>query len=84
MVEFSPLRGHRQLIAVIDGRAYVLEHPFTRWRMLPNIRLSPRAEVVHHASCVQVTRQAADGSVEFLTSPRRVLVLQDGLSPAAW
>ena len=84
LVEFSPLRGHKQLVAVIEGRVYVLEHPFTRWRLLPNIQLSARAEVVYHARCVQTTEQLADGSVGFLASPRRVLVLQDGLSPAAW
>lgn len=85
LAEFVPLRrGHRQLVAVIEGRVYVLEHPYTRWRMLPNIQLSPRAEVVYHAACVQTTERLADGSIGFLASPRRVLVFQDGLSPAAW
>lgn len=81
---FEPLLGHRHLVAVIEGRVHVLEHPFTRWRMLPNIRLSPRAEVVYHARCIQTVERLEDGSLGFLPSPRRVLVLQDGLSPAAW
>lgn len=84
LTEFSPLRGHKQLIAVIDGGVYVLEHPFTRWRRLPDVQMSARADVVYHATCVQVTTRDSAGRVTFLDSPRRVLVLQDGLSPAGW
>jgi len=84
LTEFVPFLGHRQLIAVIDGRVYVLEHPFNRWRQLPDIQLSARADVVYHAECVQVVERTAEGGTTFLYAPRRVLVLQDGLSPAGW
>jgi hypothetical protein len=86
---FRPRTGLEQMLVVISGFAYVAEYPFTEFRALTSLRFSPTArQVWFSGSCDQAARRLTgyfDSAIEVLDPPRRVVIIQDGLSaPAYW
>lgn len=71
------------LIAVISGRAYLVPYPYQEVHAIPGEVLSETAEIVHGQVAVQVVEVQGDGSLK-LIRPRYLLMLQDGVSPAAY
>lgn len=81
---FTPENGVPHLVAAVDGLVYVSAPPFTQFRQLPNIQFSPTARYVSFAVCQQSTDYTDDGTLIFLDNAFSVLVMQDGLSRAAF
>ena len=81
---FTPENGVPHLVAAVDGLIYVSPPPFAQFRQLPNIRFSPSARNVSFASCQQSTDYTPDGTLIFLDKAFSVLIMQDGLTRAAF
>lgn len=75
---FTPTGGNINHVSAVNGRIYVSEYPFTTYSVLPNIQFSP---TVDHIVFKEAT-QAADKGV--LIQPRSLLIMQDGISKAAY
>lgn len=72
------------LVFVISGRAFFSYPPFNTATFIPNIAFSQNSKYIAWAHCVQSTTYNAQGEIEFLDSPRAVLVMQDGNTRAAF
>lgn len=84
---FSPKVGLDQIVVCIDGIVYVADWPFSDFRMLDNVRMSPDAKQIYWALTEQsATRVTTDfDSSISLIDPRSVLIMQDGGRTApAW
>lgn len=84
---FRPQVGIEQLVVVIDGVFYVAEWPFTSWRMLTNVLMSPQAKQIYWAMTVQAAERITEdiGSAIRAIEPRAVLFANDGgFTAPAW
>lgn len=86
---FRPRMGFEQMLVVIAGLAYVADYPFTEFRVLEKVRFSTTASQVWFSGpCDQAARRTSTNfvsDIEVLTPPRRVVIIQDGVSaPAYW
>ena len=84
---FRPQVGIEQIVVAISGLLYASAYPFTEWRQLPNVQLSPSAKQVFWALTVQsAERTSLDfASAIKLIVPKVILFVQDGsLTAPAW
>ena len=81
---FTPQNGVAQLVAAVNGNIYVSAAPFTTYRRLANVQFSNTAKYLAWASCLKSTDYDADGNIYALENPYSVLVMQDGLTRAAY
>lgn len=84
---FQPKVGLEQAVICVSGQVYVAPWPFSDWRLLDNVQLSPNAKRVYFV----MTEQTAERLTEEVDSairvrvPRRVMFIQDGAKSApAW
>jgi len=77
---FRPKIGLEQLVAVVDGRAFVAEFPFTSFRQLENIQFSASAKQIFFVMAEQSARRLSDdfASAIEVIEPRAVMFMQDG------
>lgn len=77
---FRPKAGLEQLVAVVDGRAFVAEYPFTSFRQLEDIQFSPSAKQIYFVMAEQSARRLSTDFVSAIEviSPRAVMFMQDG------
>lgn len=84
---FRPRIGLEQFVVCIDGVVYVADWPFTNFRFLANVQMSPTAKQVFWALTTQTAaRRSTDlnSAIDTIT-PRNVLFIQDGgLTAPAW
>lgn len=78
MTSFTPTEGELSLIAAVSGRIYVSQFPFTTYTMLSGISFDP---FVDHVVFQEAT-QAKIGAT--IIDPRAILIMQDGVSRAAY
>lgn len=76
---FEPVTGLPEVVAVIDGNAYVSQYPFDKVVPLPGLKFSADVDDIFIEAAEQSVRTNPDGSLTLIT-PRRVLILQDGVS----
>jgi hypothetical protein len=81
---FTPDNGVTHHVFAVDGKVYVSAAPFSSYRRLWNIQFSATAKYVAWAICLKSTDFDADGNLESLETPYSVLVMQDGLTRAAY
>lgn len=84
---FRPILGLEQIVFAIDGLLYTTTYPFTEFKQIPNITLSPNAKQVFWAQTTQSAERTADTLVSAITTiaPKAVLFAQDGGNSApAW
>lgn len=80
---FTPRKGIPHMVIAVDGKVYVSRQPFLEYTQLPNISFLPDAEIVTFADCVKSVNNEDDGRITLIT-PKKVLVMQDGVSRAAY
>ena len=83
MTVFTPTGGNPHIVAAVSGRIYVSSAPFTQYRRLKNVRFYDKALFVSFADCLQTVDYDEAGVIDFLPTPKRVLVMQDGFGRAA-
>jgi len=84
---FRPKVGLEQMMIAIDGVIYVADYPFSNFRFLPNVQMSPHAKQVFWALTTQSARRLSTelGSAIEVIPPRSVMMIQDGgLTAPAW
>lgn len=81
---FTPDNGVAQLVAAVDGKIYVSAAPFTSYRRLTNLQFSPTAKYMAWAVGLKSTDYDLDGNLVSLADPYSVLIMQDGLTRAAY
>lgn len=81
---FKPQNGISHLVFAIQGFVYVSQFPFTSYRRLDTIQFSETAQYMAWATCLKTTDYNADGELIFLENPYSVLMMQDGLTRAAY
>jgi hypothetical protein len=81
---FTPGSGAAHHVVAIAGVIYVSADPFRSWRILPNVQLSASARYVTFAEGLKSTGITDAGEPFGLENPYRVLIMQDGLTRAAY
>lgn len=81
---FTPASGVAQIVFAVNGIVYTSAAPFTSYRRLANIQFSATSKYISWASCLKSTDYDNEGNLIFLDSPYLVLVMQDGLTRAAY
>lgn len=78
MTQFTPTDGELNLVSAVSGRIYVSVFPFDSYTQLANIEFDPN---VDHVVFKEAT-QAKSGAT--VIDPKSVLIMQDGVSKAAY
>jgi hypothetical protein len=82
---FVPTNGGTPAYMVaIDGKIYVAVSPFRVFVQLANIQFNPMSTFVTFTSCEQSTDYTIDGDLYFLDQPKTVMIMQDGVTRAAY
>lgn len=81
---FTPANGIAQLVFAVDGAIYVSPSPFTEYRRLWNLQFSNTAKFIAWAVCLKSTDYDSQGVLISLPNPYSVLMIQDGLTRAAY
>lgn len=81
---FKPASGVVHLVAAVDGVIYVSPYPFIEYRVLPNIQFALNSQFVAWAVCLKSTDYNSEGTLYFVDNPYSVLMMQDGLTRAAY
>lgn len=76
--QFTPTDGELSLIAAVSGRIYISQFPFDSYTLLEGIQFDPLVDHVVFKEAVQ----SRIGAV--ITDPKAVLMMQDGVSKAAY
>lgn len=81
---FRPNSGVPNLVFVVDGNVYVSAYPFEEYRQLDTLKFSPNSKFISWAVCVQSTYFTPDGVLTYLDTPISLLLMQDGVTRAAY
>jgi hypothetical protein len=84
MTLFTPANGIPNLVFMVDGAVYVSPFPFITYVQLNDIQFSLTAKYAAWENCLKSTDYTDDGILYYLDNPYSVLVIQDGLTPAAY
>ena len=77
---FHPRKGNPVMLPIIAGKVYVTKKPFTDYTQVAGAELYAKSEQVWHAMTTQSVERNPDDSLKLIT-PRKLLFLQDGVSP---
>ena len=85
LCHFKTFGDEDYLLAAVDGAVYTSKYPFTEFTALP-VRMREDAPEVFFAVCEQSSSyDKVSGRTAVLEAPKRVVVIQDGLSaPVVW
>lgn len=81
---FSPASGIAHIVAAVSGKIYVSAYPFTEIRLLANLQFGLTSPYVAWSVCLKSTDYDAQGQLYFLENPYSVLIMQDGVTRAAY
>ena len=81
---FVPNGGIPAHVVAISGKVYIAHAPFVNYQPLPNVQFSPYSRFMAWAQCQQSTDYDSTGTITFLPQPRTVLIMQDGVTRAAF
>lgn len=81
---FKPASGITHLVAAVSGSIYVSPYPFTELRKLDGIQFNVTSQYVAWAVCLKSTSYDTEGQLYFLDNPYSVLMMQDGVTRAAF
>lgn len=81
---FTPANGVAQLVFAVEGKVYVSAAPFHSYRRLWSLEFSKTSKYMAWATTLKSTDYDTEGNLISLASPYSVLVMQDGLTRAAY
>lgn len=81
---FKPASGIAHLVFAVQGTVYVSQFPFSSFRPLTTLQFSETAPQMAWATCLKTTDYNTAGEIIFLERPYSVLMMQDGLTRAAY
>ena len=71
-------------IVAIDGKIFVAQSPFRDYVQLNGLQFFPQSKNVSFTVCEQSTDFTAGGDFYFLAQPKTVVIMQDGITRAAY
>lgn len=78
LTQFTPTDGELHLVAAVSGKIYVSTFPFNTYSQLLGIQFDPNVDAVVFKEAVQAQ------NLGVLIEPKAVLMMQDGVSKAAY
>lgn len=81
---FTPASGIPNLVFAVDGLVYVSPSPFRTYFQLANIQFNISSKFISWTPCLKSTDFAANGDIIFIDNPFSILIIQDGLTRAAY
>lgn len=81
---FIPNAGTPAIVVAVDGEIWVTNPPFREFVKLSGLQFNPLSKFVAWAQCEQSTDYTVDGELYFLDNPKSVLIIQDGVTRAAY
>jgi hypothetical protein len=81
---FTPKDKQPEMLVAIDGLVYRSQYPYSEYTVLPDVTFSPSARYVVFQNCIQSTDYTVDGALFALEQSIPLVVMQDGLSRAAY
>ncbi len=81
---FVPINGTPAYMVAMDGKIYVSVSPFRTFVQLTGLQFNPLSRFVCFTSCEQSTDYTNEGQLFFLDTPKTVMIMQDGLTRAAY
>ena len=86
IVFFTPTGGTPYLVIAVAGLVYTSRwaNGFNEYQLLPNVKFSPNVTNVFWAVTSQFSSRDSGGNVIYLQQPVSVLMMQDGVSRAAY
>lgn len=83
---FTPENGVTHLLVAVNGSIFVAPQPFEEedFRQLIGLNFNPNAKFITFVECLKTTDYDADGELFYLEKPYRVVMIQDGLTRAAF
>jgi len=71
-------------VVVVDGQIYRAQSPYNTFVAVEGDQMDPKAEKVYFQVATKAVQRNPDGSLKLLNPPQRLLMIQDGLSPATY
>lgn len=84
MCVFTPTGGVPNIVFAVDGLVYRSEYPFNSYSQIDGIVFAPHSRFISWTVAVKSTDYNADGELIFLDSSKSVLIMQDGITAAAY
>jgi hypothetical protein len=81
---FVPTTGVPQIVFAVSGTVYASPYPFRSYSPLANIQFSGTSRFIAWQVCLKSTDYDSQGVLYFLDNPYSVLMMQDGLTRAAY
>jgi len=81
---FKPSNGVPNLVFCVDGKVYASTSPFRTYTQLANIQFSKYSKYIAWSTTIQSTYYDAGGALKNLDIPISVLMMQDGVTRAAY
>lgn len=81
---FVPTNGTPAYMVAIDGKIYVATPPFHDFVQLTPLQFNPLSRAVTFTVCEQSTSYDSSGTIYFLDTPKTVMIMQDGVTRAAY
>ena len=82
---FVPTNGGTPAYVVaVDGLVYVAVSPFRTFIQLTGLQFNPLSQFVSFTVCEQTTDYTVEGALYFLEQPKTIIIMQDGVTRAAY
>ncbi|HXC05567.1 MAG TPA: hypothetical protein VNZ86_12485, partial [Bacteroidia bacterium] len=81
---FAPSGQIPALVFAVSGKIYVSLDPFDSFTQLNGIQFNPYSKFISWASCIQSTDYDPSGNLITLSTPKNILMIQDGSTRAAY
>lgn len=81
---YKPASGVANLVFAVSGNVYTSAYPFSTYSLLKGVRFSETAKFMAWETCLKTTSYDAAGNLIFEDNPHSVLIMQDGLTRAAY
>lgn len=81
---FKPASGIANLVFAVSGNVYTSSYPFTTYSLLKGVEFSQTSKYIAWETCLKTTSYDSSGVLIFEDNPYSVLVMQDGLTRAAY
>lgn len=81
---FVPTTGVPQIVFAVEGTVYTSAYPFRVYTPIPDIQFNKTSRFISWSTCLKSTDYDASGVLYFIDNPYSVLIMQDGLTRAAY
>jgi hypothetical protein len=81
---YKPANGVSNLVFAVSGNVYTSAYPFLTYSLLKGVQFSQTSRFMAWETCLKTTTYDTAGNLVFEDMPHSVLIMQDGLTRAAY